>query len=230
MGEPTRCPDFCIERFRRRRLSFLKSAVLLGFAALASGQVQLAEHNPPYRLQSGDTIEVQYRYTPEYNGTAVVQPGGFVNLPLAGDVLVQGMSVVEAQNVIAEKASVRLNQPEVTVLLKDYMRPYFVVAGEVSHPGRFELRGDVSAMEAIAQSGGFKDSSKHSQVVLVRKYNLDLAEVTVLDMKAMIKKKEFVEDPLLRPGDMLVVPQNEVSKMDRYVHWAELVLIGVAIR
>jgi polysaccharide biosynthesis/export protein len=207
----------------------ISSVGLTGFAAAALCQGQFAEHNPPYRLQSGDTIEVQYHYTPEYNGTAVVQPGGFVNLPLTGDVLVQGMTVVEAQISIAEKASVRLNKPEITVLLKDYMHPYFVVAGEVTHPGRFELRGDVSAMEAIAQSGGFKDSSKHSQVVLVRKYNTDLAEVTVLDMKAMIKKKEFAEDPILKPGDMLVVPQNYVSKLDRYMHWAELALIGLAI-
>jgi polysaccharide export outer membrane protein len=208
--------------------NFVASSFCLAvFAAASLGQNQFSEHNPPYRLQSGDTIEVQYRYTPEYNGTAVVQPGGFVNLPLTGDIKVQGLTVVEAQGAIVEKASVRLNQPEVTVLLKDYVRPYFVVAGEVGNPGRFEMHGDVTAMQAIAIGGGFKDSSKHSQVVLVRKYNKELAEVTVLDMKAMFRQKGVAEDPLLQRGDMLVVPQNYVSKMERYVRWAGVGLLGL---
>jgi polysaccharide biosynthesis/export protein len=210
---------------------FIASVVCLTyFAAAGFSQDKFSERNPPYRLQSGDTIEVQYHYTPEYNGTAIVQPGGFVNLPLTGDVNVQGMTVLEAQNAIAGKAAARLNRPEVTVLLKDYVRPYFVVAGEVGHPGRFELRGEVTAMEAIAMSGGFKESSKHSQVVLVRKYNKEMAEVTVLDMKTMFRPSGIMEDPLLKPGDMLVVPQNLVSRMERFVRWSEVGLIGLTLR
>lgn len=204
------------------------SICLAGLAAVSSGESEFAGRNPAYRLQSGDTIEVQYRYTPEYNGTVAVQPGGFVNLPLIGDIRIQGMSVVEAQSAITEKAALRLNQPEVAVLLKDYVHPYFVVAGEVGHPGRFEMHGDVTAMEAIAVGGGFKDSSKHSQVVLVRKYNTEFAEVKVLDMKAMIGPKGIVEDPVLLPGDMLVVPQNTVSKLERYVRWAGVAMLGMA--
>ena len=91
------------------------------------------------------------------------------------------------------------------------------------------MHGDVTAMEAVAISGGFKDSSKHSQVVLVRKYNKEFAEVTVLDMKSMINAKGIAEDPVLRPGDMLVVPQNTVSKMERYVRWAGVAMLGLAV-
>jgi len=203
------------------------SIYLIGLAAASFGEGQFTERNPAYRLQSSDIIEVQYRYTPEFNGTASVQPGGIVNLPLIGDIQVLGLTVAEAQSAITEKASERLNQPEVTVLLKDYVHPYFVVSGEVGHPGRFEMHGDVTAMEAIAMSGGFKDSSKHSQVVLVRKYNKEFAEVTVLDMKAMISPKGISEDPVLRPGDMLMVPQNTVSKLERYVRWAGVAMLGL---
>ncbi len=201
---------------------------LAGAASLLQAQPTFSDRNPPYRLQSGDTVEVQYRYTPEYNATAVIQPGGSVNLPMAGDIKLQGLTIPEAQSAIAEKASERLNQPEVAVLLKDYVHPYFVVAGEVGHPGRFEMHGDVTAFEAIAIGGGFKDSSKHSQVLLIRKYDKDMAEVTVLDMKAMSHKSQIAEDPVLRPGDMLLVPQNNVSKLERYVRWTTAGMIGLA--
>jgi len=201
---------------------------LAGYASLLSAAGTLADRNPPYRLQPGDTVEVQYRYTPEYNATVVVQPGGSVSLPMTGDVRLQGLTIAEAQSAIVDKASERLNQPEVAVLLKDYVRPYFVVSGEVNHPGRFDMHGDVTAFEAIAIGGGFKDSSKHSQVLLVRKYNKETAEVTVLNMKAMQKKGQILEDPVLQPGDMLLVPQNEVSKMERYIRWTSVAMLGLA--
>jgi polysaccharide biosynthesis/export protein len=203
---------------------FILCGGLLGCAAFLDGQ----ESASVYRLQSGDTVEVQYRYTPEYNATAVIQPGGSVNLPIAGDVKLQGLTVPEAQSAIADKASERLNQPEVAVLLKEYVRPYFVVAGEVAHPGRFEMHGQMTAVEAIAISGGFKDSSKHSQVLLIRKHDEEMAEVTVVDMKGMTRQSQVTKNPLLQPGDILLVPQNNQSKMERYIRWASVGLVALA--
>jgi polysaccharide export outer membrane protein len=208
---------------------FSLSVGLLLAAGMTLGQPTLTERNPPYRLQAGDSIELQYRLTPEYNCTATVQPGGLVSLPLIGDIKLQGLTVAEAQSALVEKASVRLNQPELTVLLKDFVRPYFIVGGEVGHPGRFDMHGDVTALEAIAISGGFKDSSKHSQVLLIRKFNTEVAEVKLLDMKAMSTQNGVVEDPQLRPGDILLVPQNVVSKLERYVRWSSVGMWGVSL-
>jgi polysaccharide export outer membrane protein len=139
------------------------------------------------------------------------------------------LTVEEAHKAILTVASDRLNQPEVTVLLKDYVRPYFVVAGEVGHPGRFDMRGDITALQAIAMAGGFKDSSKHSQVLLIRKFNAETAEVKSIDMKAMARKGKALEDPSLKPGDILLVPQNVVSKLERYVRWSNVGLWGLSL-
>ena len=204
------------------------AGLLLG-SLVALGQPALSERHPAYKLQAGDTIEVQYRLTPEYNATTVIQPGGMASLPLVGELPLQGLTIEQAHDAIADKASVRLNRPEVTVLLKDYVRPYFVVAGEVGHPGRFDMHGEVTAFEAVAMAGGFKDSAKHSQVLLVRKYNEELAEVKLLDMKAMMKQNKILEDPQLKPGDLLVVPQNTVSKLERFVRWSNVGLWGISL-
>jgi polysaccharide export outer membrane protein len=208
---------------------FPRTFLLLLGCVTAVCQPKLADRNPPYRLQAGDTIEVQYRLTPEYNGAAIIQPGGLASLPLIGDVNLAGLTVEEAHKAILTVASDRLNQPEVTVLLKDYVRPYFVVAGEVGHPGRFDMRGDITALQAIAMAGGFKDSSKHSQVLLIRKFNAETAEVKSIDMKAMARKGKALEDPSLKPGDILLVPQNVVSKLERYVRWSNVGLWGLSL-
>lgn len=170
-----------------------------------------------YRLQPEDKVEVQYRYTPEYNSTVAIQPDGFISLPLAGDLKVAGLTLEAASAAITQKAAERLAAPEVTVLLREYVKPYFVVAGEVTRPGRFELRGTVSVVEAIAQSGGFKESSKSSQVVLLRKVDADLAQVKLLDLRHLMSPSGILEDFDVRSGDMLIVPKNMISKIEPYL-------------
>ncbi|MGI8988244.1 MAG: polysaccharide biosynthesis/export family protein [Bryobacteraceae bacterium] len=205
------------------------SIIALGafmFAQAAAGPA-LQERNPRYRLQPNDVVEVQYRYTPEYNGTVSVEPDGFVSLQLVGEVKIGGLTLEEASGAIVAKANTRLKDPEVTVLLKDFVKPKITVAGEVNRPGTLEIRGGMTAIEAIALSGGFKDSAKHSQVILLRRIDPEMAEVKIIDIKKAMTAEGIREDISLRPGDMLVVPQSMVAKIDRYVKWATVALYGI---
>jgi polysaccharide export outer membrane protein len=182
-----------------------------------------SERDPRYRLQPSDTLEIHYRYSPEFDQTVVVHPDGFVALQLAGDLKLQGLTVDQAKAAILEKAAQGLKDPEITVVLKDFEKPYFTVGGEVAKPGRFDMRGPTTALEAIAMAGGFNNASaKHSQVILFRKVGPDLAKTEILDLKAAItpSAKEPLAD--LRPGDMLFVPQNRISKIERLIKIANI--------
>ena len=195
------------------------------FAAAAVGQTgSFAERDTRYRLQPTDVVEVHYRYSPEFDQTVTVQPDGFVNLQIVGDVKVQGLSLDQVKSTILEKASRRLKEPEITLVLKEFEKPYFVVGGEVASPGKFEMRGQVTALQAIAMAGGFKDASaKNSQVILFRRVGPDLAKTEILNLKAAMSPAA-AKEPLadLRPGDLLIVPQNRVSKIERFVKWGGL--------
>ena len=52
-----------------------------------------------------------------------------------------------------------------------------MVAGEVEHPGKFDLRENTTALQAVMLAGGFKDSARDTQVILFRQINADEAEV-----------------------------------------------------
>lgn len=202
---------------------------LLGLASLWAGEqpTQFASREARYVLQVEDKFEVQYRYTPEFNIQVSVGPDGFVTLPLVGEIKVGGLTLQAAKLEIEKGAGERLNTPEVQLVLRDYVKPHFVVAGEVSKPGRFELRGQVTTMEAIAQSGGFKEGAKHTQVVLVRKADGGMAELRLLDMRRMLSGKGLDEDIEVRSGDMLVVPKNMISRLDPYVRLASTTLYAI---
>jgi polysaccharide biosynthesis/export protein len=193
-------------------------------AAISVAQMpSFSERDARYRIQPSDILEVHYRYSPEFDQVVTVQPDGFAAFLLAGDLKIQGLTADQAKAAILEKVSQRLKDPEIVLILKEFEKPYFTVGGEVTTPGRFEMRGPVSPLQAIAMAGGFKTASaKHSQVILFRRVGPDMAKTEILDLKTA--EGPSAKEPLsdLRAGDMLIVPQNRISKIERLVRIANL--------
>ncbi len=175
-----------------------------------------------YRLQAGDAFEVQYRYTPEYNQTVSVQPDGKVSLTLLGNVAVRGLTVDEARLRIMAEAAKRLKEPEVALDLKDFEKPHFTVIGEVEKPGRYELRGALTTVDALALAGGFKLTAKHTQILLIHRVNDTIGETRLLDYKQLEHAKAGQELIPLRDGDLIIVPQSRFSKVERFVKLANV--------
>ncbi len=175
-----------------------------------------------YVLHPGDVLDIQYRYTPEFNQTITVQPDGYVSLEIGGDVKVAGRNLEQVRTLILTKAKTRLASPELTVVLKEFQKPYVVVSGEVVQPGKFELRETLTAIQAVLLAGGFKDSAKSSQIIVFRKLNAETAEVKTLNFKSLKRTGDLENDLTLEPGDMILVPRNRISKIERYVRLASL--------
>jgi polysaccharide export outer membrane protein len=172
---------------------------------------------PRYEVRAGDVFTLEFQFTPEFNQTVTILPDGYVNLRGVGDIYVAGKTVPELTDVIRDGYNKILNKPSMIVALKDFDKPYFVAAGQVQRPGKYELRADTTVVEGIAIAGGLTDSAKHSQVVLFRKISRDWMEGTVLDIKKMLHEKNLNEDLHLKPGDMIIVPQSTSSKIRRYI-------------
>ena len=200
--------------------------------ALAQQATHLLTRDAPYRLQPSDVLEVEYEYTPEYNQTATVEPDGTVRLKLIGPVKVASLSLDDATAAIKTKAAQSLKDPVITLTLKDFVKPHFTVYGEVSRPGLYDLRGEMTVLQGIAMTGGVKDTSKETQVVLVRKMNSEMAEVKVVNLKLLSSAKGVREDFSLQPDDMLLVPKNKLGKLEPYIRVASMgltSLYGVAL-
>lgn len=175
-----------------------------------------------YTLTPGDVLDIQYRYTPEFNQTLTVQPDGYISLQIGGDVKVGGHSLQEVRNLILAKVKARLESPEVIVILKEFQKPYVVVAGEVNQPGKIELREKLTALQAVLLAGGMKETAKSSQVLVFKRLNGDTAEVKVLNFKTIKRTSDLENDLTLQAGDMILVPRNRISKIERYVRYASM--------
>ena len=175
-----------------------------------------------YRLQPGDVFEVQFRYSPEFNQTVTVQPDGYISLEISGDMKVAGLTIEQTRAAILKKAATRLQDPVATIVLKEFQKPYFVIAGEVNLPGKIEMRERVTALQAIMLAGGMKEAARSSQVVVFRRLNSDTAEVKLLNLKDIRRTSDLENDLTLQPGDMVYVPRDKISKIERFMKLASV--------
>jgi polysaccharide export outer membrane protein len=201
----------------KRIVSLLLLPVSLAVALAQSSHEPHLVTRERYIIKSGDKFAVDFRYTPELNQTVTVEPDGFINLDPTGDVKVSGLTLAQATELITQRASSRLNDPKVTVTLKEFHKPYYVVAGEVKRPGRYDMDEPTTALQAILNAGGMDTAAQSSQVIVFRRLNADDDEVHVLDLHKVKKVQDLEHDLTLEPGDMILVPKDRIAKMDRII-------------
>jgi polysaccharide export outer membrane protein len=175
------------------------------------------QHRPRYTLHPGDTVDLTLRFTPEYNQSLTVQPDGFINVNLIGDVKISGLTLDQAHDMIVQKLSVPLNKPELNLVLKEFQHPYVVVGGEVLTPGKIELRQDMTAMQAVLLAGGFKATARDTRIVVFRHIDSNNGEVKILNLHRIEDRKDLERDMALQAGDMILVPQNRIATFSRYM-------------
>ena len=178
--------------------------------------------HPLYRLHKSDVVEIKFTFSPEFDQSVTVQPDGFLALRDAGDLFAEGLSISELRDSIRGLYQPILRDPEISVILRDFEKPSFIAGGQIGRPGKYELRSATSVSEAVAIAGGFTEQSKHSQVVLFRKITDGVVEAHVINVKAMLASRNMEEDLEIKPGDMLFVPQNRISKIRRFLPTSSL--------
>ncbi len=170
-----------------------------------------------YLLKPGDVLQLSFPLTPDFDQVVTIQPDGFVTLRLLGDVLVGGRTLPQLTEQLSSAYGRFLRQPLITIDLKEFEKPFFVVGGEVGHPGKYDLRSDTTVIQAVSIAGGFRESAKHSQVLLIRRVSEGWAEVKSLNVKKMLRARNVSEDLFLRPGDTVYVPKNTLSKVKPFI-------------
>ncbi|HEX5411675.1 MAG TPA: polysaccharide biosynthesis/export family protein [Terriglobia bacterium] len=191
---------------------------------LGSQPQQFAQRRPRYLLQPGDTLDLDFPLSPEFNQTLTIAPDGYITLRGVGGLFVKGSTVPDLTQSLTHAYRKILHDPVINVQIRDFQKPFFIAGGQVGHPGKYDLREDITVSEAIAIAGGLTPKSKSSEVLLFRRSSPGFVEVKKVDLKKIIRAGNFQEDSYLRPGDMLFVPQNAISRIERFLPTSSLSL------
>jgi len=178
---------------------------------------QLIRRGAPYRLRQGDVLELSFQLCPEFNQDVTVQPDGQIRLRGVTPINVEGRSLDEVTTSLARAYTSIMREPVIAVALKDFEKPFFIAAGEVNKPGKYDLRSSMTITEAVAIAGGFDKDAKHSQVILFRPVGNDGFESRVIDVKKLLAEHDLNLDAHVLPGDVVYVPKSKMSMVRPYL-------------
>jgi polysaccharide export outer membrane protein len=166
-----------------------------------------------YQLKRGDVVELHFPFVTDFNQTITIPPDGFVTLRVVGSVRADGLTAPELTQVVRDAYAPILRDPIVTIELKEFEKPYFIVTGEVERPGKYDLRGEVTATQAIAVAGGLKERARHSKATIFRRLPEGRVEARTIDLKKMLKEAHLAADVRLESGDMVFIPRGQRIKI-----------------
>jgi len=173
----------------------------------------------PYRIHVGDTLDVRFYSTPELNTKATVRSDGKISLELVGDIEAAAQTPEAFAKILGARYARELRNPTVTVVVQSFGGQVFV-AGEVKRPTAISFAHGMTALQAIASAGGFRDTANLHGVVLMRVSNGEYRPHR-LALNSAVTGKDLSSDLQLQPADVLYVPRTGIAEVnlivDQYV-------------
>ena len=180
----------------KRSLSL--AVVFLFFSAHA-----FASEQPEYRIGIEDVLDVAVWNYAELGRTVPVRPDGKISLPLVNDVTAAGLTPMELRDLLVTKISVFVQSPNVSVVVREIHSSRISVIGNVRRPGRYELKGPSTVLDALALAEGMNEFAARRKITILRRGE-NAQERLQFDYDAAIRKGR--NNIQLKPGDIIVVP------------------------
>ncbi len=173
-----------------------------------------------YRIQIEDQLDFKFFYNPELNEEKIpVRPDGRISLPLVGEVMAAGRTPAELTAILRKVYEQELKKPEVAVIVRSFAQHRVYVDGEVEKPSEVELRGPLTALQAIASAGGLKDSGQLEDILVLRRGLENKLIVFHINLKEVLDGEDTGnQDVRLAPYDIVYVPRSRIADVNLFVH------------
>lgn len=179
---------------QRQDKSFQSWEPILVLPASASSlKNDISRTSGPYVLDTGDRIRVLIYKEPELSHSYLVDPEGYISLPLVGFLKARGKTPREIGETLHSRliAEGYFKDPKVAVEVEKN-RPFYIY-GAVRNAGQYPFVSNMSAETAVAIAGGLTDRGRDRIVRVTRR------------TKDFVEKKDVPPEYLLMPGDIVFV-------------------------
>ena len=207
----------------------LSLAVLV--SAQAAGPAPQPSSGTAYVVGPNDVLGIKVLGEADLSGTYSVDSDGTIRFPFLDRVPVGGKTVQEIEFALTKMlADGFLNRPQVSVVITSYRSRSIYVLGEVRNPARYNIEGQTTLLEVIAQAGSF--TSNAAQTINVLRYKDGLSGVVagapvvpgdprgaeILKVsQADLREGRLAANIILQDGDTIFVPTAEKFYVMGYV-------------
>src|SRR5579863_4189456 len=126
---------------------------------------------PDYLIGADDVLSVIYWKDDTMTRDVVVRPDGRISLPLLNDVQASGLTVTQLGARLTEDSKKFIEDPNVTIVVKQINSRKVSITGEVAKPGVYQLSGSTTVLDLISLAGGLRDYADSKHIVVIRTEN-----------------------------------------------------------
>jgi len=180
--------------------------------------IALPETQKPfvYTIAPGDELDIKFFYNPELNETITVRPDGMISLQLIDEIQAAGLKPADLDNKLTDLYSRELRKPVLTVIVRSFTRQRIYVGGEVNTPGLIVLPAGMSTLQAIFQSGGFKETADPAETLVIRKGENGKPVPVRIDLAAVMDAGGG-SDFQLQADDIVFVPKSAIANANKFI-------------
>lgn len=160
-----------------------------------------------YRLGPGDEITVDFAGRPDMQAHLVIGPDGRITLPLAGEIMLAGLTRADAAKSIVTALTPYYANLAAQVTVTKYTANRVLVMGAVEHPGPIEFDGVPTLLEAVSRSGlPTVGPDKKPQIPDRCAIYRGSDQVLWVELKQLIDSGNPLADLRLRRDDVVYIP------------------------
>ena len=156
-----------------------------------------------YRIGPEDVLQISVWKNEAMSRMVTVRPDGKISMALLNDIQAAGLTALQLREVVAKKLAEYIPTPEISVIVAEVRSFKVSVIGEVTRPGRFELKSWTTALDALALAGGFTQFAARSKIVILHPEGTTMKRIPFNYNKVAAGEQENF---YLRNGDIVLVP------------------------
>lgn len=166
---------------------------------------------PEYVIGVGDELEVVFLYhTNLTTRDLIVRRDGRISMPYVGDQMAAGVTPMVLDSVLTARFSEVLREPNLSVIVSLPAPQKVYVLGEVTAPGKFEFKDEMTMLQALAMAGGPKTGGMMNHAVLIRRQGVSTIVGVEVDLRAVADGTRLSNDLRLRNYDVVFVPKHPI--------------------
>tara|TARA_B100000674_G_scaffold496879_1_gene528559 strand:- start:129 stop:1940 length:1812 start_codon:yes stop_codon:yes gene_type:complete len=183
------------------------------FSTFQTSFMPINEPNPDssYTLGVGDILEVQLTEPIKKFSEYQVRGDGTINLPDVGKVVVVGLNMTQASELIKTRVKTTYIGADAFISLAQLRDVNVLITGNAENPGIYTLSGNTNILHAISVAGGISEYGSYREINLVR----DDKVIESLDVYDLLIDGKYNLKERLRSGDVIFVqPRKSVVTVD----------------
>ena len=160
---------------------------------------------PGYVIGASDVLSIVFWRDKDISAEVTVRPDGKISLPLLNEIEAAGCTPEELRVKLVEAARRFIEEPDVTILVKEIRSRNVFITGQVAKPATYPLNGEMTVLQLIAIAGGVHEYADAKKIVVIRTEG-GRQQSFKFNYKEVISQKNIAQNIALKPGDIVVVP------------------------